>query len=282
MNRRIFMKFFGTAAIAGAAGLMYCGMEPYWLQRIKRQVSLKGRPLKRIRILHVSDLHIGNRQQLEFIEKSLMDGLAQNPDLICMTGDFINRKLFNARGCRALFSRLSSSAPVFACLGNHDGGEWAERVGGYADPTPVADLLSESGVRVLRNENITLQVNGQSLSLVGVDDLWSGTLDIKKAFGRAAGSGATPRVILSHNPDTKSALRKQKWDLMLCGHTHGGQVSIPGVGAPLLPVKDRRFTRGLYQWDNRQIHISSGVGTAHGVRFNCPPEICHLELKGTS
>lgn len=276
------MKLAGAAAISGAGGMMYCAVEPYWLRRKAQLIHLKNPLLKNIRILHVSDLHIGNRQQLEFAEKAFLDGLTGRPDLICMTGDFINRKLFNPDACRDLFGELSSRVPTFACLGNHDGGKWVGRIGGYSDPGPVADMLSESGVEVLRNQNTELEIRGQSLIVVGIDDKWSGTMNVEKGFCGVETSQESVRIVLAHNPDMKSDLQNQVWDLMLSGHTHGGQVKIPGVGAPVLPVEDRRFTHGLYDWDNRQLHISSGVGSSCGVRFNCPPEICHLELEGVA
>ena len=75
-------------------------------------------------------------------------------------------------------------------------------------------------------------------------------------------------------------IENHDWDIMLSGHTHGGQVSIPGLGAPVLPVRDRRYIHGHYCWNHRQLHISSGVGTSCGIRFNCPPEICMLTLEG--
>lgn len=282
MDRRTFMKLAGAAALGGAGGLMYCAVEPYSLRRATRAIQLKTSSVGKINILHVSDLHIGNRQQMECVGRALVAGLENKPDLICLTGDFINRKLFNAPAYRMLISKLARHAPVFACLGNHDGGRWAGRIGGYPDPGPVADVLSAGGAVVLRNENITLNIKGQRLTLVGLDDLWSGTMDVDRSFRGLSGANQIPRILLAHNPDTKSVLKHQAWDLMLSGHTHGGQVYLPGVGAPVLPVKDRRFTHGLYSWNNRQLYVSSGVGTSHGVRFNCPPEICHLELKGAA
>ena len=278
MNRRNFMKLGAAAVIGGAGGMMYCAAEPYWLLRTVKRIDLAGKRMRRIRILHVSDLHIGNQQQLEFAEKALRQGMSGAPDLVCMTGDFINRRLFNPSGVRALFKRVADWVPVVATLGNHDGGEWVRQHGGYTDPSPVADLLAESGVRVLRNEQMTVTLRGQPVVLVGVDDLWSGTMDISKAFGDGPALGWGPRIVLSHNPDTKEDLKEHRWDLMLCGHTHGGQVKLPGVGRPVLPVKDRRYTHGLYRWDGRQMHISCGVGSSCGVRFNCPPEICLLEI----
>jgi predicted MPP superfamily phosphohydrolase len=135
---------------------------------------------------------------------------------------------------------------------------------------------------MLRNENTTLDIRGQTLTLIGLDDLWSGRMNVAAGFQGLTDQHIHPRIVLAHNPDMKTDLKNRSWDLMLSGHTHGGQVYIPGVGAPVLPVKDRRFKHGLYSWENRQLHISSGVGTSCGVRFNCPPEICHLDVRGSA
>ncbi len=68
------------------------------------------------------------------------------------------------------------------------------------------------------------------------------------------------------------------WDLMLCGHTHGGQLSLPVIGTPFAPVRDKKYVAGLHKWNNKQIHITRGVGNVLGLRFNCPPEVSVLEL----
>lgn len=158
--------------------------------------------------------------------------------------------------------------------------KWAVRCGGYSDPAPVSDVLSEGGVIVLRNANATRTFNGQPLTIIGLDDLRSGSMNPDLGFRGLPLQQKAARIVLAHNPDMKCNMGNREWDLMLCGHTHGGQVCLPGFGAPVLPVKDRRFIHGLYPWAGRQLQISSGVGSFCGVRFNCPPEICHLELKG--
>ncbi len=280
MKRRILLKTAATTLLGAAGGMMYCSVEPYWLAIRQRKLLLGKIHPGGLRILHVSDLHIGNRQTFEFVEQSLMKGLRLNPDLVCMTGDFINRHVFNAKGYRALFRRVASAAPVFACLGNHDGGTWAKRIGGLADPSEVADLLSESGVEVLRNSHRALRMGGRPFVLVGLDDLKSGTMQTEEAFRNLPPAEVMPRLVMAHNPDTKNQIANQSWDIMLSGHTHGGQVSIPGLGTPVLPVRDRRYIHGHYRWNDRLLHISSGVGTSCGVRFNCPPEICMLTIEG--
>jgi hypothetical protein len=86
------------------------------------------------------------------------------------------------------------------------------------------------------------------------------------------------RVVMSHNPDTKVMLQNYSWDVMLSGHTHGGQIWLPIIGAPFAPVEDKRFIAGLYRWDNRWIHITKGIGNVHGLRFNCRPEVSLLTI----
>ena len=86
-------------------------------------------------------------------------------------------------------------------------------------------------------------------------------------------------IVLSHNPDSKELLKKYDWDLMCCGHTHGGQLVIPLIGfRPFLPVIDKSFPEGLLSWGKRHVHISRGIGNLHGLRFNCRPEISILNV----
>ena len=124
-------------------------------------------------------------------------------------------------------------------------------------------------------------MRGQKLRLVGLGDEWAGELDPVRAFGghpKGRKLGELPTLLLSHNPDTKDALREFQWDLMLSGHTHGGQLSLPLIGQPFIPVSDKRFVRGLYPWDNRWLHITAGLGSLHKMRFNCSPELSYLTL----
>ena len=115
----------------------------------------------------------------------------------------------------------------------------------------------------------------REVQLVGVGDLWAGELDPARAFEGADGSTT---IALTHNPDSKDALSFYKWALMLCGHTHGGQVALPLIGRPLAPVRDRRFVAGLHAWRDRQIYITRGVGNLYGLRLNCRPEVSLLRL----
>ena len=85
--------------------------------------------------------------------------------------------------------------------------------------------------------------------------------------------------MLSHNPDSKSEIEEARWDLLLSGHTHGGQLVVPITGErPFAPVRDKRYIAGMIPWQDRMVHVTTGVGTIMGMRFNCPPEVVVIDL----
>ncbi len=139
-----------------------------------------------------------------------------------------------------------------------------------------ATLLAASGFRLLHNRSEVVKIKGQKLRMAGVGDLWNGEVDATAAFAGAA--PRIPTVLLAHNPDTKELLPDGPWDLMLCGHTHGGQVLVPVIGTRFVPVRDKRFIAGLKHWNGRFIYITRGVGNLGGVRVNCRPEVSVLTL----
>lgn len=243
---------------------------------VKLSQSAGRAPLK---ILQLSDFHASPVVSLSFISKAIRLGLEEKPDLICLTGDFITHKFDGFAEYKKVLQPLAESAPVFACLGNHDGGLWAARRRGYADTGLVRDLLEASNVKLLHNTAQTASINGWNLTLVGLGDLWAKEIQPLNAFPQPpSAAAAATTLVLSHNPDTKEQLQEFAWDLMLCGHTHGGQLKLPFLGTPFAPVEDMGFVEGLHHWDGRWIHITRGVGNLHGVRFNCPPEVSLLTL----
>ena len=150
---------------------------------------------------------------------------------------------------------------------------------GNGDSREVRELLEAANITLLHNEHTTAMFHGLEINLVGVGDLWNRECEPTEAF--AGIDTGRPTVLLSHNPDTKDELLAHPWQLMLSGHTHGGQLYLPGLGAPLAPVKNKKFVRGLHQLSphgDRWLHISKGVGNLHGVRLNCRPEVALLTV----
>jgi uncharacterized protein len=276
LTRRQFV--FGSAAglaLAGGSVSYAVGVEPRWLAVSRIQVPALTTQKKdvSIRVLHLSDFHLSSEVPLKFIADSIELGIAEKPDLIALTGDFFTGGTREMDGYAETLRRLSQCAPTYACLGNHDGGTWSRRRGGLGMIDAVLSLLEASDITSLVNQSSTATVRGQTVRLIGFGDLWSGMCQPRVAFATAGPRNDALHVVLNHNPDAKESLRRHDWDLMLCGHTHGGQIRLPVVGTPFAPVRDKRYVHGLHLWEDRWLHITSGVGNLHGVRFNCRPEI---------
>ena len=270
MNRRTFLSLsIPTALTAGVAWSRF--VEPKYFELTHTRIRLAGaRPR---RILHMSDIHISDGMNAVDLEIGFRKGLSQKPDLICLTGDFVSTTSgFDHQGLWKLLRSAAAIAPTYAVLGNHDGGAWLGRWGGKRTTVFMQDLIRSSGVCLLHNENTVVD----GLTLVGVADYWSGEFAPERAFPDI--SRITPTLLLCHNPDAKRDLRHVHWDLMLSGHTHGGQVRMPGITPVWAPVADKRFIAGLYQWQNRQLFITRGIGSPKHVRAFCRPEISVLDL----
>lgn len=277
ITRRKFMfSMFGIGASAIGYGRF---LEPFWLEVNQEQLRFNNKSLKNsIRILHLADLHASTVVPYKFINKAVDLGLSYRPDLICLTGDFITGDISNFDQYRKILSKLSSTAPTFACLGNHDGGIWVQPRGGYANTSKVQQLLKESGITCLHNHEKDVVIHNQELHLIGLGDLWAQEMHPQKVFSETKIESHAPIIVLSHNPDTKDILAVYDWDLMLSGHTHGGQLRIPLIGAPYSPVRDKRYLEGLHNCNGKWIHITKGVGNVYGVRLNCRPQVSLIDL----
>jgi predicted MPP superfamily phosphohydrolase len=137
-------------------------------------------------------------------------------------------------------------------------------------------MLGNAGITLLHNASTIFQHRDWKLNIVGLGDWWADEMEPQTAYRKADRS--IPTILLTHNPDTKNRLDTWPWDLMLSGHTHGGQLSLPMIGTPFAPIRDHRFVRGLHRWHDRWLHITKGVGNLHGMRLNCRPEVSVLTL----
>lgn len=278
MRRRQFLKL---ALLLGSGSSLW-GYGKFvgskYFDVAETEIPISGLTNK-LRILHLGDFHYSSANPLWLVKQAVELGLAKNPDLICCTGDFITAGSAHDLEAYSKFLResLPNNVPKFACLGNHDGGEWSRHAGGYSSSADIIRFLGDSGFQVLHNETHKIDIHGQPITLIGVGDLWSGELDAAKAFA-AAGEEPSPRILLAHNPDSKGEVKTYLWDLMLSGHTHGGQIVIPFFGPIFTPVRDKRFVHGLNSWNDRLIYVTRGVGSLFGIRINCRPEVSILDL----
>lgn len=265
VSRRRFLAWAG-AGLASAALAGYPFFEPGWLQVESLDVAIADLPrgLDGLRIAQVSDVHFGPYADETDGQRIVAAVAAQKPDLIAITGDFISRRW--AAPAIASLTGLRAPLGVFAVLGNHDHWEGARA---------VADQLGRLGVRLLVNASQPLEGR---LWLAGLDDAWSGRPDLDAAL-RGIPAGA-PRVLLAHEPDVADWIGPRRVDLQLSGHTHAGQVWIPGYGPAVLPYLGRKYVRGRYRVGATQLYVNRGYGMiAVPVRFNCRPEITVLRLR---
>jgi predicted MPP superfamily phosphohydrolase len=271
-------RFLGGVSLAAAGTYSYAHfIEAERLQTSHATVPLSNGTREPLKLLHLSDLHASRLVTLDYIGRAISRALTWKPDVICVTGDFITQRFTRATDYIKLLRQLSDAAPCFATLGNHDGGRWSGEHGGYSDITWISDALRESRIQLLHNTATQVRIRDWPLQFVGVGDTWAANLDVETAF-RAVDS-KVPTVLLSHNPDEKEKVASRHWELMLSGHTHGGQLRVPWLGAtPFAPVRDKRFVSGLHRWNERWIHVTKGIGNVYGMRINCPPEISFLTL----
>jgi uncharacterized protein len=276
---RILLAIAAVLAVAGAVYARF--IEPRWIRIKTTQIAIgdrEGGGLD-VRIVHLTDLHLSPEVSIAYLRKVFREAAAQRPDLICLTGDYITDRLTMKTEYTDALKILSSAAPTFACPGNHDGGLWARKRGGYPYVDEVKAVFVDAGIAFLENETASLEIRDSKIIVAGLGDLWAGRCAPEEIQGVLDSTRADLKVILTHNPDSKTKVKGLKWDLLLAGHTHGGQFYFPFIGTPFAPVNDRKFVNGVFEYEKGKMYVSPGVGNLHGVRINCRPEISVLELK---
>lgn len=269
----------GLAAAAGAAGVWATAVEPGMLRLRRYEVLLPGLPpeLDGLRLAHASDTHYGPYIGADHIRRAFDLLNAENPDLLVLTGDYVHRTpLAIPTGIEVLTHGRARLGAV-AVLGNHDHWEGADacRVELRRHGIP----LLENRCLFLSARGLTSQPSDGGLAVCGVGDLWEGEVDPRAAL--AGVPERVPRLLLSHNPDVAEQIEGARFDLQLSGHTHGGQVSLPLLGTPLVPsLYGSKYAGGLVQGPRWPVIVSRGVGMAvTPVRLNVPPEVSLIVLR---
>src|SRR2546421_8964433 len=244
--------------------------EPYQLAVERHAVGLKRLPraLDGLKILQLSDIHHGPFTGREQIERAVEIANSLQPDIIALTGDYISHEREYVRPCAEMLGRLHARCGVYAVLGNHDN---------WVDAALVTDLFSAEGIRVLVNEGLRFEDRGASFWLAGVDDTMVGLEDLPLAL---AGSRSDElKLLLAHNPIILRRAARAGVDLVLSGHTHGGQVTWRNPRSASGRVR-RRILRGLARRGETQIYVTRGLGTVVlPVRYGCLPEVSLLTLR---
>ncbi|MFZ0921753.1 MAG: metallophosphoesterase, partial [Candidatus Acidiferrales bacterium] len=222
-----------------------------------------------LRVVQLTDIHHGLYFPAAALSLAVELTNKLEPDIIALTGDFVTRSRNYIEPAAEMLGALRAREGVFAVLGNHD-----FRV----DADEIAAALDRHGVEVLRNRHVTLRRRGQKLCLAGIDDFLY-RADLPRAVrGIQAG---TPTVLLSHNPGIIEHAAHMGINLVLSGHTHGGQVRLPLIGCVYGRSDEKmRFKKGRDSLGGTQIYVSRGLGTVVlPVRYGCPSEIPHFVLE---
>ena len=271
MDRRSFLKYAASGLVlAGSYPLLAAGL----VARVNRyRIPLPGLPrsFEGFTIVQLTDIHYGSLVSLDQIGAIIDRANAIPRDITVCTGDYINRTTREADAVWPLLCRLTAPSGVYSVLGNHDHN---------GDPRHSIRWLERSG-QSLRHAVRRIERNGESLWLVGAGDYESDHVDID---GLMASTPQTDcRIVLAHNPDSADTITGATPDLLIAGHTHGGQVALPLVGSPFLSVHNRAYSQGLvHSRRGFPLFICRGIGwTRIPIRINCPPEIAVLELTGS-
>lgn len=274
MNRRSFLKF----AAAGCTGAL-AGGYPFFIERNVVQVNRYRIAVPDLppsfhgfTIAQLTDLHLGFLVSSSFIEKVVQRTNKLGADIIVCTGDYVHQKntVEEIEKVWPILSKLEARDGVYSVLGNHD--HWA-------DTERSLYWLERTGQNI-RHECKPVYRGKDRILIAGAGDYWEDELNIDAAFSRSEEKEC--RLLLAHNPDSIDTKYSTPVSLVLSGHTHGGQVVLPFLGPPVLPVRNKSYTSGYITTARTRLFISRGIGWAvYPVRFNCYPEIALLELTST-
>jgi hypothetical protein len=247
-------------------------VEPGWIKvtRPTARIPSLPRAWDGATIALLTDFHRGRLIGIDHIRRAVELANDARPDVMALLGDYVSRADAITAEYGKLLGTLRAPLGVFGVLGNHD--YWTN-VGA------VEAMLAGAGVRLLTNRHEILRRDGAPLCLAGVDDLWTGRPDLAAAL--AAADPSVPRILLCHNPDYAEEIPPTpRVDVMLCGHTHGGQVKIPFGGRPRLPIEHAKYAAGWAAGPHCAVYTSVGLGMVGiPVRFNCRPELTVLSLR---
>lgn len=279
LSRRAFLKI----SIVTTAGIAIGGVSSFAYARSIEPDLIEIKPvnlrLPRLspafdgyKIAQISDIHMGTGMTQERLERIVEMINDQQPDAVAVTGDFVTHGDISPHVPALMepLSRLTPKDAAVAVLGNHD--HWTR-------PDLIQRVIRDSGMVELSNDVFTIQRGGESLHFGGVDSYWERLDRVEDVVAKLPTDGAA--ILLAHEPDFADiSAPTGRFDLQISGHSHGGQIVLPFLGAPVLPSLGRKYPAGQYQVGSMIQYTNRGVGTIlPAVRFNCRPEITVFTLR---
>lgn len=299
-NKKKVVKFdesrrkFITASTALVSGYAFIGagvgtIQNHIYEIEHKTIAIKGLPAeqKGTTAVLISDIHSGPYMDYEQMKEYVDVVNDLNPDMILIPGDLTNSQKNEASPFAKAFRNLKAKYGVYATLGNHDY---------FSDDNYINDVVkNETGIRMLRNEALLLNINGKPFSIMGTEDTRDSggrsnplvakyitqtvNLANEQFKQNNIDSKTVPKILLTHKPYLFDDVSDLNFDLMLSGHTHGGQVVFFKFGDFNLSFASaaHKYISGLYENNSKYLYVSRGIGTVGlPIRFNCPPEITKL------
>jgi predicted MPP superfamily phosphohydrolase len=276
ITRRRFLALSGVAALGFPLYAAEISRHEISIEQVSVKISRLPDVFRGLRIVQISDLHYANYTEPYFIRKVVEEVNRLNADVVVFTGDFITFGLWPyedivrfANNCAEILSHVT--CPIrYASLGNHD----------YAvNHWMVADALNSHGIPALINRAEPLERDGKRLWFAGIGDALGHEMRLDEAIPAASRKDHEPVILLGHEPDIFKYVVPLGVDLMLAGHTHGGQIRLPFLPPLFLPLLGVEYVNGLFRMGNTHLYVNRGIGTVNlPFRFDCPPEITVLTL----
>jgi predicted MPP superfamily phosphohydrolase len=260
--------------LLGALLSLAAGLRALWPRPrvVRHTLAIPGLPraFENYRIVHLSDVHCGPWTPPARVRRWVARINALSPDLVAVTGDLITTGNDYVHPVAEALGGLRAPDGVFACMGNHDY---------FTDGEAFAGSLGRAGLTVLRNRGQAVERAGDRLFVAGVDDTWTQRADVPAALGQRPRDTTT--VLLAHDPLLFPEAASRGVELILSGHTHGGQIAVPGLHRKLnLARLMTPFTVGLYRTGRSTLHVTRGAGTTGPpIRLGAPSEIAVLTLR---
>ena len=272
-SRRKFIKIvFDTTMLILAISYLFRGLSGGLSKPILNtiNVDIKGFRNKEYIIMQLSDVHVGRTIKKAFVQELVLRTNAENPDIVVLTGDLVDYDINAIKEDLAPLEKIIS--PTYFILGNHEY---------FHGATEIIEHIKSLGIHVLLNESVCIKDRDISYNLIGLTDIRGERfgeypMDINKAYDEI--NPEIPTIVLAHQPKSILHIEEQPCDLMLSGHTHGGQIFPFG----LLVMVDQPYLAGLYQHNtNQQIFVSRGAGYwGPPIRVLAPSEISKIVIRG--